>query len=93
MNDFLSLTDLGKLYGVSSHQVGRWLKGLGLRTESGQPTVQAFNENYVAQRSSRQPGTFFYVWHARKTTELLDGMCYPRADHDSLERQHWPGAC
>ncbi len=79
MGEYLSLTELGRLYGVSSHQIGRWLKGLGLRTVSGQPSRQAFAEGFVSQRPSRQPGTYFYVWHCRKTTDLLDGMCYPRA--------------
>lgn len=89
MNDFISLTEIGKLYGVSSHVVGKWLKGLGLRTESGAPSVQAFREKYVAQRPSTQPGTFFYVWHGARTTALLDGMCYPRAVHNSDEWKHW----
>ena len=79
MNDFLSLTEIGKLYGVSSHVVGRWLKNLGLRTESGSPSIQAFNEKYVSQRPSRQPGTYYHVWDAKKTTDLLDGMCYSRS--------------
>lgn len=89
MNDFLSLTELGRIYGVSSHAVGKWLKGLGLRTESGQPTVQAFNEKYVAQRPSRQPGTYYHVWDAQKTTALFDGMCYPRAVQRPVEWRHW----
>ena len=87
MNDYLSLTDIGRIYGVSSHVAGRWLKGLGLRTESGEPSKQAFNEKYVSQRPSRHPGTFYYVWHAAKTTAILDGMCYPRAVRDSVERE------
>ena len=79
MNEYLSLTEIGKVYGVSSHAVGRWLKNLGLRTESGQPSAQAFNENYVSQRPSTQPQTYFYVWDAEKTLGILDAMCYPRA--------------
>lgn len=79
MDEFLSLTEFGQIYGVSSHVVGKWLKGLGLRTESGQPSADAFREKYVAQRSSTQPGTFFYVWHRARTTSLLDAMQYPRA--------------
>ena len=43
--------------GVSSHVVGKWLKGLDLRTESGQPSTTAFNEGYVARCPRRQPGT------------------------------------
>ncbi len=89
MNDFLSLTEIGRLYGVSSHQVGKWLKGLGLRSGDGSPSAQAFNEKYVAQRPSRQPGTYYHVWHATRTTALLDGMCYPRAVHDPVEWKHW----
>lgn len=79
MCDYLSLTELGKLYGVSSHVVGRWLKGLVLRTDAGQPSPQAFSEDYVSQRPSRQPGTYFYVWNTARTTEMLDGMGYCRA--------------
>ncbi len=92
MNDYLSITDIGRIYGVSSHVAGRWLKGLGLRTESGQPSAQAFNEKYVSHRPSRHPGTFYYVWHAGKTTAILDGMQYPRASHDPVEREYRPGA-
>ena len=79
MNEYLSLTELGRLYGVSSHVVGRWLKGLGLRTEDGRPSEKAFSEDYVSRRPSRHPGTYFWIWHADKTTGILDGMRYPRA--------------
>jgi len=89
MNEYLSLTELGRIYGVSSHQVGKWLKGLGLRTDSGSPSAEAFREKYVAQRPSRQPQTFFYVWDRERTTALLDGMCYPRAVFDPDEWKHW----
>ncbi|WP_437191374.1 hypothetical protein [Planctomicrobium sp. SH527] len=78
MDECLSLTELGKIYGVTSHAVGKWLKNLGLRIHSGQPSARAFNEGYVYQRPSKQPGTYYYVWHRSRTTELLDGMGYPR---------------
>lgn len=55
MNEYFTLTELGRLYGVSSHVVGRWLKNLGLRTESGQPSNQAFADGFVSQRPSRHP--------------------------------------
>jgi hypothetical protein len=76
---YLSLTELGKLYGVSSHQVGKWLKGLGLRTEGNDPSELAFEGGFVDRRPSTQPGTYYYVWHEQKTTEILDKMGYPRA--------------
>lgn len=92
MNEYLSLTEIGRMYGVSSHVAGRWLKGLGLRTESGQPSAQAFNGRYVSQRPSRYPGTYYYVWHAEKTTAILDGMCYPRAVQNLTGRSNQPRA-
>jgi hypothetical protein len=79
VNEFLSLTELGQLYGVTSHVIGKWLKGLGLRTADGRPSRDAFAEGYVSQRPSRQPGTYYWVWHGDKTTGRLDGMRYPRA--------------
>ena len=89
MNEYLSLTELGRIYGVSSHVVGKWLKGLGLRASDGSPSAQAFNEKYVSQRPSRQPGTYYHVWHAQKTTDLLDAMQYPRAVRNPDEWKHW----
>ena len=90
-NEYLSLTEIGRIYAVSSHVAGRWLKGLGLRDENGKPTQEAFKDGFVGQAPSRQPGTFFYVWHRSKTTALLDGMQYPRAVSDPVEQQHRTG--
>jgi len=69
---YASQTEIGELYEVSSHVVGRWLKALGLRTDDGRPSQKAFDEHFVAQRSSRGEGTYFWVWHRERTTELLD---------------------
>jgi hypothetical protein len=32
-DEYMSLTELGLLYGVSRSKVGQWLVGLGLRTK------------------------------------------------------------
>jgi hypothetical protein len=79
MSDFLSLTELGKLYGVSRNKVGQWLVDLGLRTVDKKPSTRAFNEGYVDQRPSSQPATYFWVWHEEKTCQLLDEAGHPRA--------------
>lgn len=55
---FLSLTELGKLYGVSGHNIGKWLVSVGLRTPAKKPNSRAFREGYVEQRGSTQPGTY-----------------------------------
>lgn len=90
MNEYLSLRDLGKLYGVSSHEVGKWLKNLGLRNETGYPTTEAIKDGLVKKAPSKQPGTYFWVWNTSKTTEILDNMCYPRDSNDEAETHDFP---
>ena len=80
---YLTLTELGKLYGVSSHKVGKWLKGLALRDDKGHPTPAA--GGLLDTRPSTNPGTFIYTWHEQKTTEILDNMGYPRASNDQKD--------
>ena len=80
MPDFLSLTELGHLYGASRNKVGQWLVDLGLRTKEKKPSRAAFDGGFVDQRPSTQPGTYYWVWHGEKTTCLLDGAGFPRAD-------------
>lgn len=69
---FLSQTELGKLYGVSRNTIGQWLVELGLRTADKKPSQRAFDRGFVDRRDSTQPGTYYWVWHAAKTCELLD---------------------
>ena len=90
MSEFITQTDLGKLYGVSSHQIGKWLSGLGLR-EDGRPTTTAIRDGFVKQAPSTQPSTYFWVWHNAKTTTILDAMCYPRAILNEDEWEHRSG--
>jgi hypothetical protein len=80
MPEFLSLTELGRLYGVSRNKVGQWLVDLGLRTKEKKPSRAAFDGGFVDQRNSSNPGTYFWVWHAKKTTCLLDGARLRRAE-------------
>jgi hypothetical protein len=80
MPEFLSLTDLGVLYGVSRNQMGKWLVELGLRTKEMKPSRAAFAGDFVDQRPSTQPRTYYWVWHAEKTTRLLDEAGHMRAD-------------
>jgi hypothetical protein len=80
MPDYLSLTELAHLYGVSRNKVGEWLVNLGLRAANKKPCAKAFNEGVVDQRDSTLPGTYFRVWHGEKTTRLLDEAGHVRAD-------------
>lgn len=57
VDDFLSLTELGQIYGVTRNKVGCWLVDLGLRTKEKKPSKVAFDGGFVEQRLSTQPGT------------------------------------
>jgi hypothetical protein len=69
---YLTLTELGKLYGVSSHKIGKWLVSVGLQTPAKKPSGRAFREGYVEQRGSTQPGTYIWIWHSEKTMKALE---------------------
>ena len=67
-----NLTHLGILFGVTSHQIGKWLKQIGLRTPEGKPSPRAFEDGFVDQRGSTQPGTYYWVWHGARTQKVLE---------------------
>lgn len=73
MSDHLSQTDLGKLFGVSSHVIGKWLGDCGLRNEFKKPSKRAFEEGFVntAGTGREVVGSYFYVWHKAKTVAAL----------------------
>lgn len=68
--EFLTQTQLGRLFGSSSHEVGRWLKELGLRDFTGKPTEGAHDGGFCTTAPSGETG-FHYVWKAEKTVALL----------------------
>ena len=80
MQEFMSLTELGKIYGVSRNKVGAWLVELGLRTKDRRPDKAAFDGGFVEQRLSTQPGTYFWVWQAERTCQALDTAGHMRAE-------------
>jgi hypothetical protein len=69
---FFSLTELGRLYGVSSHKIGKWLMDLGLRDQNKKPSRTAFDNGFVQQRDSTNIGTYYWVWHFAKTCQALE---------------------
>lgn len=74
--EFLSLTELGRLCGVSSHKIGKWLVAVGLRTQDKKPSPRAFREGFVEQRGSTQPGTYYWIWNVEKTMAVLTEAGY-----------------
>lgn len=86
-DEFKSMTELGKLYGVSSHMLGKWLTKLGLRDSNKKPSTIAFDNGMVAQRDSTQPGTYFWVWHIEKTVSALERGGHQRVINNSAGAQ------
>jgi hypothetical protein len=72
--EYMSLTQIGQVFGTTSHQVGRWLLKLGLRTQTKQgmkPSAEAFEGGYVKDVPSRGQG-YVWAWHSEKTVTALE---------------------
>jgi len=79
-DEFMSMTEIGRSFGVSSHKVGKWLVDLSLRTTDKKPSQKAFNEGFVQRRESTNFATYFYVWHAENTMQALDTAGHKRVE-------------
>jgi hypothetical protein len=68
--EYMTLTQIGEVFGVSNQQVGKWLAKLGLRTDANRPSREAFDGGYVKAGPSRGQG-YNWVWHSEKTVRAL----------------------
>ena len=75
--EFMSLTQLGTLFGATNQQVGKWLTELQLRTSDGKPSSTAFTGNFVEQMPSRNGG-YAWAWHAEITVAALESAGHYR---------------
>ncbi len=77
MNDekerYATMTELGKMHGVSSHVLGRWLTRCQLR-EGGEPTDKAKRGGYTKQVLEETRGVWFWVWHVARTKAALEAL-------------------
>ncbi len=69
--EYMTLTQIGELFGVTSHQIGKWLVWIKLRTEAKRPSSAAFDGKFVSQGPSRGDG-YNWVWHAARTVAALE---------------------
>lgn len=70
-DNWCNQTDLGKRVGMSSVEVGRKLKELGLRDERGIATEIALHEGYCKATPLRD-GTPFFMWNIQKVLQLWE---------------------
>jgi hypothetical protein len=71
-NDFKTMKELGQCFGMTSHEIGRKLKALGLRTQDGRPTHEAFRGGYCEQRWTQDGRHYCWAWHGEKTARVLE---------------------
>ncbi len=83
--EHVNLTQLGSLFGVSSHKAGEWLVQVGLRTDRKKPSRTAFEGKYVTTGPSRGEGTYAWVWHTEKTVKALEEAGHKRVNPPPLD--------
>ncbi len=67
----LTQSQLGELFGVSSHKIGEWLVQCGLRNEKAKkPTPDAHKGGFCDTAPSGQVG-YCWAWDAERTAQRL----------------------
>jgi len=67
---YVSLTEIGKIVGGTSHSVGKTLTAAGLRVD-GTPSKKAFSLNLVTQAPTGRGLGYFYKWHLGRVMPFL----------------------
>ncbi len=67
---YMSLTDLGRLFGLKNQGIGKCLVKIGVRTENRNPTYQS-QENGLVKRANDGFQGIHWHWHADRTVTLL----------------------
>jgi hypothetical protein len=82
--EYLNMKSIGKLYGKSSHQVGRELRECGYRDEKkGRPTQMALaSKMAVMRRDSEHPEWVSVVWNVKQVCELLEAFGWKRVSNE-----------
>ena len=68
---FMTMREIGWQLGLSSHQIGKQLKKLGLRTPAGKPSHRAFDLKLVKPRLSLDGERYCWAWDGDRTMRLL----------------------
>jgi hypothetical protein len=68
----LTQTQLGQLFGATSHEIGKWLVQCGLRNEkTKRPSTEAHRDGYCDQAPSGVGTGYCWAWDAEKTVKRL----------------------
>jgi hypothetical protein len=72
MSDYMTMREIGGRLKLTSHQVGRKLKELGLRTPEGRPSRKAFEAALCSRKWDGEH--YLWAWDAEKVLQLLGGQ-------------------
>lgn len=80
--DWLSLTDLGRVYGISAIHTGKLLHSAGLRQADGSPTPLALRDGLAQRQHSGQHQQA--LWHRGACAPHLEGQGGVAQKHHTL---------
>ena len=83
---WLTLTDLGRLYGISAIHCGRLLQEAGLRSRDGHPTAQALQSG-CASPQHRQLPAGEPIWHRQHCRQAFEAVGLATVQRASLVQQ------
>ncbi len=86
--NWLNLTDLGKVYGISAIQCGSALKEKGWCNQFGKPTPQAFQAGAASTKCRNNPDDDNPIWNAKVCCELLKDIGYTPINR-TLQIEQW----
>ena len=76
--DYLTLTQLGSVFGVSATASGSWLAELGLRRITGVPAQKAIDAGIAVLYQPETGGKPFWVWAKDRTIRILENAGHKR---------------
>jgi hypothetical protein len=77
--EFFTMKEIGVVFGVSSHAIGRKLKELGLRNSDGKPSRAAFDGGFCMPHWAHDLQGYCWAWEKTKTIEALERNGLTRA--------------
>ena len=84
--NWLTLTDLGRRFGLSAVSCGRMLSTAGMRDDDGLPSDVALDGGYAYRRPD-QNANRSVLWHEERCTELLQSLGLHAIDEQQLVSQ------
>jgi len=71
MPEYKTMKEIGQGLAMTSHEVGKRLKALGLRTRDGGPSQEAFRHKLVAQKWTDDHNHYIWAWRGDAIGKLL----------------------